>query len=205
MFRTALIAVSVFFVVSCGTSEFYPGPESANDRDGVQESTDSTNPGTNTASTPGDGSLPNGSSSDTGGVSMGSGESLLQTALIFKDSGGVAIRGADPVAYFTEPQNAPVVGSETFKLVWQGATWHFASEANRAEFEKNPLKYAPQFGGYCAYAASLGYKAGTVPEAWDVVDGKLYLNASLGVRDLWRRDISGNIAKGVSNWPGIVK
>ena len=87
---------------------------------------------------------------------------------------------------------------------WNGADWHFASAQNAAKFEANPEAYAPRFGGYCAYAASLGYLAPTVPEAWTIHENTLYLNASLRAQDLWRQDIPGNIAKGTSNWPDIL-
>lgn len=116
--------------------------------------------------------------------------------------GGIAIRGADPVAYFT--QSAPVIGSADHALMWKDATWQFDSAANMAAFEADPMRYAPAFGGYCAFAASRGYLAPTVPEAWTVYDGRLYLNANLRARELWLQDVPGNIAKGEANWPGIL-
>ena len=115
--------------------------------------------------------------------------------------GGVAIRGTDPVAYFTESR--PVAGKDAFTTEWNGATWKFASADNLAKFKTDPAKYAPQFGGYCAWAVSQGYSASTVPEAWDIVDGKLYLNYSLGVQSTWRGDRAGNIVKGHANWPQV--
>ena len=115
---------------------------------------------------------------------------------------GVAIRGVDPVAYFTD--GGPVQGSADFSLDHNGATWHFASAANRDAFAADPEKYGARFGGYCAYAASLGYLAPTVPEAWTVFEDRLYLNASLRARELWLQDVPGNIAKGEANWPGIL-
>ena len=127
---------------------------------------------------------------------------IFQTGLLFTTSQNVAINGADPVAYFTE--NTAVIGSASLSYDWQGATWHFSSESNRQLFIDNPLDYAPQFGGYCAFAAAGGGLASTVPEAFDVIDGKLYLNASLGIRDSWRSNIPGNIASGEANWPDIV-
>lgn len=114
----------------------------------------------------------------------------------------LAIRGTDPVAYFR--QDAPVAGSPDFPLVWRGATWRFASAANLDAFMMNPEAYAPQYGGYCAYAAARGYAAPTVPEAWTIYDGKLYLNASLRVRRLWERDIPGEIARADANWPALL-
>lgn len=115
---------------------------------------------------------------------------------------GLAIRGADPVAFFTE--GAPVIGSADHALMWEGTMWHFASAENMETFEMNPTLYAPQYGGYCAFAMARGYIASTVPEAWSIVDGRLYLNYSVRVRDRWSRDIPGNIAAADANWPGIL-
>ena len=112
---------------------------------------------------------------------------------------GVAIEGTDPVAYFREAKF--VRGNSQFKHEWNGAIWHFSSSQNRDLFVANPEKYAPQYGGYCAYAVSQGYVAPVDPAAWTIVDGKLYLNFSLEVRDLWAKDIPGNIAKADKNWP----
>ena len=114
----------------------------------------------------------------------------------------IAINATDPVAYFT--QHATVAGSADHAVMWNGAEWHFSSAENAATFTANPAAYAPVFGGYCAYAASLGYIANTVPEAWTVYEGKLYLNANLRARELWLRDVPGNIALGLGNWPGIL-
>jgi len=112
---------------------------------------------------------------------------------------GLAIRGADPVAYFT--QGEPVIGSADHSLTWEGATWHFASADNMAAFTADPDRYAPQYGGYCAFAMSRGAIATTVPEAWSIVDDKLYLNFSVNVRQVWNEDIPGNISKADANWP----
>lgn len=113
-----------------------------------------------------------------------------------------AIRGTDPVAYFS--QGRPVEGVEAFTSDYMGATWAFASAENKALFDADPSAYAPQYGGYCAYAVSQGYTAPTVPEAWHIEAGKLYLNFSLGVQRRWRQDIPGNIAKGDANWPSVL-
>lgn len=117
-------------------------------------------------------------------------------------SNGIAINGIDPVGYFTD--GGPVPGSADHTLDYNGATWRFASAANKAAFEADPEKYGAQFGGYCAYAASLGYLAPTQPEAWTVFEDRLYLNANLRARELWLQDVPGNIAKGEANWPGIL-
>ncbi len=114
----------------------------------------------------------------------------------------VAIRGTDPVAYFLEGR--PVAGSREFTVDWQGATWRFSSQENRDAFRAEPERYAPQYGGYCAWAVANGYTASTDPEAWSLVDGKLYLNYSLSVRARWAEDIPGNIQRGDENWPGVL-
>jgi len=115
---------------------------------------------------------------------------------------GVAINGYDPVAYFT--QEKPVRGSSEFTAAYNGATWQFSSVANRDAFAADPEAYAPQYGGYCAYAVAKGYTASTSPNAWHVHEGKLYLNFNRAVRTLWRRDIPGFIAKGDANWPTVL-
>jgi YHS domain-containing protein len=121
-----------------------------------------------------------------------------QKAEIFAD-GGAAIRGYDPVAYFTEQK--PVKGSEKFTHSWKGATWRFSSAANRDRFAAEPEKYAPRYGGYCAYGVAGGYTVSIDPEAWSLVEGKLYLNYSTGVRRDWLKDTTGYIRKAEANWP----
>ena len=117
-------------------------------------------------------------------------------------SSGKAINGYDPVAYFT--QGKPVEGKSAYTQDWMGATWRFASAANRDAFAKDPARYAPQYGGYCAWAVSQGYSASTDPDAWKIVEGKLYLNYSKGVQKQWASGgIDKLIAKGDANWPGI--
>ena len=116
--------------------------------------------------------------------------------------GAVAIEGTDPVAYFTEGK--AVEGSSRFTHTWKGATWRFKNAANRDAFAGDPEKYAPRFGGYCAWAVSQGYTASIDPEAGTVHKGKLYLNYSIGVRDEWAKDIPGNITKGENNWPKVL-
>jgi YHS domain-containing protein len=117
--------------------------------------------------------------------------------------GGLAVRGYDPVAYFTE--NQPVEGNSQFAYDWQGATWHFASAKNRDLFTQNPAKYAPQYGGYCAWAVKKGGTAPSDPQAWKIVNGKLYLNFDANVQAQWQQDIPGNIAKADQNWPAVLK
>jgi YHS domain-containing protein len=112
------------------------------------------------------------------------------------------VGGYDPVAYFT--QNKPVEGSADITTEYMGATWRFASAENRDSFVADPKRYAPQYGGYCAFAVSSGYTAKGDPQAWSVVDGKLYLNYSKGVRDRWEQDIPGHISKADGNWPAVL-
>ena len=127
---------------------------------------------------------------------------LAQKAEVFTDS-GAAIRGYDPVAYFTDSK--PVKGDAKYTYSWKGATWRFASAANRDAFAASPEKYAPQYGGYCAYGVAGGYAVSTVPEAWTVRDGKLYLNYSAGVQKDWRKDPAGYIRKADGNWPKVLE
>ncbi len=121
---------------------------------------------------------------------------------VFATSDG-AINGYDPVAYFTEKN--PVKGSDQYAFEWKGETFKFASAENMALFKADPQKYAPQYGGYCAFAVSKGATATTVPEAWTVVEDKLYLNYSLEVRERWRKDIPGHIAAADQNWPDVLE
>ncbi|MFT4743428.1 MAG: hypothetical protein ACI91Z_001403, partial [Yoonia sp.] len=89
-------------------------------------------------------------------------------------------------------------------LMWKGAQWRFSSAGNLDIFEANPMAYAPQYGGYCAFALSKGALATTDPDAWTIYDGKLYLNYSTNVRKIWSQDIPGNIALADANWPTIL-
>jgi YHS domain-containing protein len=116
--------------------------------------------------------------------------------------GDFAIRGYDPVAYFTDGE--PVKGLPEHSYNWNGATWLFASAASMKMFADNPDAFAPQYGGYCAYAVSKGSTAKTEPDAWTIVNNKLYLNFSLNVRTLWRLDIPENIANADANWPSVL-
>jgi YHS domain-containing protein len=116
--------------------------------------------------------------------------------------GDVAIKGYDPVAYFADAR--PVKGSKDHELEWNGATWRFASEDHLAAFEAEPERYAPQYGGYCAWAVSQGYTANIDPEAWRIVEDRLYLNYSKEVQRTWETDIPGHIAAADANWPGVL-
>lgn len=114
---------------------------------------------------------------------------------------GVAIRGYDPVAYFTE--GGPKQGDPTFAVDHGGAKWLFSSAANKALFEADPEKYLPAYGGFCAYGTSQGHLVKIEPEAWSIVDGRLYLNYDLSVRETWRQDTAGAIDKADTNWPKL--
>ena len=128
---------------------------------------------------------------------------LAKEAPVFSSTAEhIAVSGYDPVAYFVAGK--PVKGDGRISTAYNGATWTFASEANRALFVADPAKYAPQFGGYCAWAVSQGYTASTDPNAWKIVDGKLYLNYSLEIAQKWKMDIPGNIAKANANWPKVL-
>ncbi|MFN8306801.1 MAG: YHS domain-containing (seleno)protein [Ferruginibacter sp.] len=111
---------------------------------------------------------------------------------------GAAIRGYDPVAYFKEAK--PVRGNENLGYQWNEATWLFSSKANLDSFKLNPQKYAPQFGGYCAYGVSENHKAPTDPEAWTIVNDKLYLNYNPKVQTYWNKDRDKRIADANKNW-----
>ena len=114
----------------------------------------------------------------------------------------MAIRGYDTVAYFTE--GAPVEGSERFTADYRGAEWRFASQRHLDLFESAPGKYAPQYGGYCAYGVAGDYLVKIEPEAWTIVDGKLYLNYSRGVQNRWEAGMPGLIAKADANIAGLL-
>ena len=115
---------------------------------------------------------------------------------------GVAIRGADAVAYFTQGEYIP--GSADYTHDWGGTTWQFASAEHRDLFAESPAEYAPQYGGFCAWAVSEGYTAPVDPTAWEIVDGKLYLNFDQRIQRRWQRDIPGHIARANQNWPEVL-
>ncbi len=116
---------------------------------------------------------------------------------------GVAVGGYDPVAYFTGGK--PARGDKAITLEHNGAVWRFASNENRDAFKADPAKYAPQYGGYCAWAVSQGYTAKGDPNAWKVVDGRLYLNYNKNVQATWAKNIPGNVKKADANWPAALK
>jgi YHS domain-containing protein len=116
---------------------------------------------------------------------------------------GIAIHGYDPVAYFADGQ--PVEGKSEFQIEWKGATWRFASAEHREMFKADPEKYAPKYGGYCAWAVAHGSTADVDPKnAWKIAEGKLYLNYSSKIQSEWNQDIPGYIQKADANWPGVL-
>ncbi len=115
------------------------------------------------------------------------------------DSQGVILKGFDVVAYFKEGK--PVKGSSAITSAYRGATYLFASAANKAEFEKDPAKYAPQFGGFCAYGVASGVLADPEgPSAFIVYKGRLYICGNQGALKSFKTDIDDNIGKAETNW-----
>ena len=114
----------------------------------------------------------------------------------------LAIRGYDPVAYFTEQK--PVEGLSEWEYEWNGATWRFSSEDNRNRFMADPEAYAPQYGGYCAWAVAQNKTASSDPEQWRIIDGKLYLNYNAKVQQDWLQQTEKFIADADRNWPGLL-
>lgn len=127
---------------------------------------------------------------------------LAQSPALNISRGELAVHGYDVVAYAMD--GAAVRGRSEHEFRWSGAVWRFATAAHRDQFEKEPARYAPQFGGYCAWAVSRGYTADVDPQAWKIVDGKLYLNYSKRVQRMWEQDLRGNIARGMANWPSVL-
>ena len=115
---------------------------------------------------------------------------------------GVAVGGYDAVAYFKDGKAQR--GDEAITLEHGGAIWRFATKDNRDLFAKDPAKYEPQYGGYCAWAVSQGYTAKGDPNAWKIVDGRLYLNYNKSVQSTWEKNAKANIGKADINWPKIL-
>ena len=116
---------------------------------------------------------------------------------------GLALEGYDPVAYFREKK--PISGNTDITYAWKGATYRFATAEHRDSFQADPEHYAPQFGGYCAYAVSLGTTADGDPFQWTVEGDKLFVNNNAFAAKLWNRRRSKNIGLGIMNWPLIPK
>jgi YHS domain-containing protein len=128
----------------------------------------------------------------------------------YVDRTGFAVSGYDVVSYFDLPQSAigapqqsPLAGKASLTADYNGATFAFASEANREKFLANPAAFAPQYDGHCAYGVAKGGKVPGNPTLWRIVDGKLYLNITKNVVGFWEEDIPGNLKASTANWPGI--
>lgn len=128
--------------------------------------------------------------------------SFAQKDPVYNNKSG-AIEGYDAVAYFSDGK--AIKGLEELSYEWNNSIWSFASEENLNTFKENPEKYAPQFGGYCAYAVSQGYTYKSDPEAWKIVDGKLYLNYSFKIQEKWQKDQANLIKQGEANWPKVIE
>jgi YHS domain-containing protein len=124
-------------------------------------------------------------------------------SLVNLDKQGVAIQGYDPVAFFTV--KAPVKGNPEFTSEYHGAKYRFHSAKNQASFEADPAKYEPQFGGFCAYGVSKGKLVEIDVKAFQIVNGRLLLQYSPGVRDTFNEDASGNLKKAEANWTQLVE
>lgn len=112
---------------------------------------------------------------------------------------GTAIQGYDAVAYFKEGK--AVIGNEQFSFKWNDANWNFVNQQNLDSFKLSPVKFAPQYGGYCAYGMSEGHKAPTDPNAFTIVNDKLYLNYNPKVKELWNKNQAKRIEDADKNWP----
>lgn len=119
------------------------------------------------------------------------------------DRAGIAIQGYDPVAYFTDSR--PVKGDSKFSYTWRGSTWRFASEQHRDSFAQNPEQYAPQYGGYCAFGVSNNHTVDIDPEAWKIIEGKLYLNYSKSIQRDFLKEPEERIRRADQNWPNLHK
>ena len=128
-------------------------------------------------------------------------QSLIAKDRVFSSFFGDAVNGYDVVAYFLKQK--PVKGNSKFYYEWEGAKWLFSSEKNLELFQQNPQKYAPQYGGFCAYAMAQGAFASTKPEAWSIVDEKLYLNYDLQIRKKWEKNQTHFIQFANENWKNI--
>ena len=116
-------------------------------------------------------------------------------------STGLALQGYDPVAYFTEGQATP--GNWQITASYNDATYRFASEDHKSAFEADPEAYLPQYGGYCAFGAAMGFKFDGDPNQWKIVDGELYLNISKDIQERWLTDVPGYIVRADENWTDI--
>jgi YHS domain-containing protein len=115
---------------------------------------------------------------------------------------GIALGGYDAVAFFT--QSKPVKGSASYSYSWEGVNWLFADKADLESFKKSPMKFAPAYGGYCAYGTSEGHKAPTHADTWTIVNNKLYFNYNRKVKEMWLKNQSALIDSANRKWPLIM-
>ncbi len=129
--------------------------------------------------------------------------SLVSAKTYLTDSNRLALKGYDPVVYFEENRTSP--GSEYYQYEWSGAKWYFTSAGNKQKFLASPEKYAPQYGGYCAYDMRQGTKTETDPEAWVIADDKLYLFHNSTVKAEWDKNREDNIKSANEKWLAMTK
>ncbi len=129
--------------------------------------------------------------------------SVAACAGVINETDGVGLKGYDPVAYFS--QHKAVAGSKDITSAHDGVTYRFATVEDRDAFAANPEHYLPQYGGFCAYGVAQGAKADIDPNAFTIVDDKLYLNHDKSVQSKWNKDIPGFIGKAEANWPEVQK
>ena len=120
---------------------------------------------------------------------------------IYTKNSNIALSGYDTVSFFTGSE--PVVGNQVWKTEYKDAVWLFSSESNLNLFIEDPDKYAPAYGGYCAWAMSYGKLAPGKPKYWDIIDGRLYLNYSSSTRRKFLADIESMITNADKKWPEI--
>lgn len=123
--------------------------------------------------------------------------------LVLTDKKGVALEGYDPVSYFDAGK--PAKGDSKIEATYSGALYHFVSQAHRETFEKDPARYAPAYGGYCGYAASIGKVRPANPLLWSIVEGQLIVQHTKGAVELWQKDVPGNKAKADKLWPRLIE
>jgi YHS domain-containing protein len=125
-----------------------------------------------------------------------------QKVLVLKDKDGVAILGYDAVAYFTD--HKPVKGNPKYQAEYGGVKYYFSTKKHKVLFDAKPVKYAPAYGGYCGYAASIGKVRPSDPLIWSIVDRQLIVQHTKGADDLWKKDVKGNKSKADKYWPHLI-
>jgi YHS domain-containing protein len=126
-----------------------------------------------------------------------------QKRLVNTDKQGLALKGHDPVAFFT--QGRPVAGDYRYESNYNGTRYRFASAENKKLFDTDPARYVPQFGGFCAYGVSRGYAVDVELDAFQIVDGRLLMQYDKSVRDRFNQDTEGNLKRADANWPKVVE